>query len=228
MSLSPKFDIRSAALLFAALLSVHTLWVLGSELIRPKLGPETKFPAPVAPEDIDSLRTTSLLAASFGLIRGDLWSVRALVDAANVLGGQDAPEKILTQPQVDGVRAAAERALSLKPLDSRVWLILAALSSQDVLAKEQLKLSYYTGPNDRRVMAYRLKFATLPNALESREVREAVRREIRTILIRAPELKPIIAAAYAGAKSEGRQFIEMIVLEFDPSFMTTLNALRPK
>ena len=227
MPFHPKFTLKIASYTFALLLSIHALWILVTELVRPRFGPETMFPATVSATDINSMRLAANLA---GILRNNLWSNRVMIDAANVLGEQPTKVTPLTQQDVEAVRAAAERALSNSPLDSRVWLVLAILSSrvdkQHEIAKEQLKMSYYTGPNDKAVMGHRLKIAALSQALDNSDLREVVRREIRTILLRAPELRPAITAAYREARPSDRAFIAITISETDPAFAATLRAIR--
>jgi hypothetical protein len=231
MPLSSKFNIPIAALVLALLVGIHTLWVLAAEIARPGLALGSTFPTQVPPQDINSDRLTTEIAASIGLVRGDLWSDRVLVDAANVIGDQDAPATSFTAKDAETVQTAAERALSLRPLDSRVWLVLAALSSSRVgqhdRANRQLKMSYYTGPNDKAVIGHRLEFVMKSHALDDADVRELIRREIRTILLRAPELRPAIAAAYRKAQPQDRKFIEATVSATDPNSVAILQAGRP-
>jgi hypothetical protein len=222
-----KFTLQGASLTLALLLSIHALWILVAELVRPWFGPETMFPATVSATDINSMRLAANVA---GFLRSDLWTERVLVDAANVLGEQPTAANLLTQQNAEAVRTAAERALSNSPLNSRVWLVLATLSSQVArqheMANEQLKMSYYTGPNDKAVMGHRLKFAVRSQALENADLREVVRREIRTILLRAPELRPAITAAYREARPSDREFIATTVSATDPTFAATLRTVR--
>ncbi len=231
MKFSPKFNIQTAALGLALLLGVHTLWVLAAELLRRDVGP--RFPAPIQTQDINSMRLGSELAAWIGFVRGDLWAERVLVDAINFIGDQDIPTKLklFTPSDTERVRKAAEYALSSKPLNSQVWLIFSILSSavdtQHKIANEQMKMSYYTGPNDKAVIGHRLKSVMRLRMLDDLDVREAVRREIRTILLRAPELRPAVTAAYHEAQPRDREFIETTVSATDPKFVAVLRAAQP-
>jgi len=231
MPFSPKFNTKNAALALALLLGIYALWMFVAEFARPGLALESAFPVSIARQDLNAKRLTADIAASIAFVRGDLWSERVLVDAANVIGDQDATAKSLTTEDLETVRTAAERALSSRPLDPRVWLILAALSSgrvgQHERANQQLKMSYYTGPNDKAVIPHRLKFVMNSHALDDADLRELVRREMRTILLRAPELRPAIAAAYRKAQPQDREFIEATVSTTDPSFAAKLRAERP-
>jgi len=228
MPFSPKFNTKNAALVLALLLGIYALWMFIAEFARSGLALESAFPVSIVPQNLNSKRLTADIAASIAFVRGDLWSERVLVDAANVIGDQDATAKLLTTEDAETVRTAAERALSSRPLDPRVWLVLAALSSgraeQHEKANQQLKMSYYTGPNDKAVIPHRLKLVMNSHALDDADLRGVVRREMRTILLRAPELRPAIVAAYRKAQPKDREFIEATVSATDPSFVATLRA----
>ncbi len=227
-----KFDLRSTVLVLAVLLGIHTVWVLTAELARPNIAEDSRFPIIVPAQDINWVRMTSDAAASIGLIRGDLWSERVLVDASNILTYRAAAPTSLTPQEALAAMSAAERALSCRPINSRIWLAIAALSSgvaaQHAKSNEQLKMSYYTGPNDKSVMAHRLKSIVRFQALDDLDLREAVRREIRTILLRVPELRPTVMAAYLEAQPQDREFFETAVSATDPNFAAALRAARPK
>jgi hypothetical protein len=231
MPFSPKFNTKNAALVFALLLGIYAVWMLAAEFARPGLAFESSFPVSVVRQDLNYERLTADIAASIASVRGDLWSERALVDAGNVIGDHDTPAKSLSTEDAEAVRYAAVRALSSRPLDSRIWLVLAALSSERTgdheKANQQLKMSYYTGPNDKAVIGHRLNFVVNSNALDDEDLREMVRREVRTILLRAPELRPAIVAAYHKARPQDREFIEATVSATDPSFVATLRAKQP-
>ncbi len=89
-----------------------------------------------------------------------------------------------------------------------------------------MKMSYYTGPNDKAVIDRRLRSAVRFQALDDADLREVVRREIRTILLRVPELRPAITAAYGAANANDRAFIEATVAATDPNFAASLRAGR--
>lgn len=218
------FNMRSMAIALSLLLGAHALWALIPELIRPSLAPDAKFPATAQEAGSGSHRFTSDFAASAGLIRGDLWAERVYVDAAKVLGDNGAT---LTAQDRQAIRKAATRALSRRPIDPWTWLMLANLTAPSPThnqAAQQLKMSYYTGPNDKGVMKYRLRLAMASQLLDGVELRTAVEREIRTILRRVPELRPMVVDAYRKAQPPGRELIERAAADSDPGFRSTLRA----
>jgi hypothetical protein len=224
MSPFSKLQIRSVALGLALFLAIYSLWALVAEIQRPGYALQPNFPPKIAAEEVSSKRLSANVAASIGLVRGDLWADRVLVDAANVLADQ-APASFGTDAR-EAVQGAAQRALLARPIDSRVWLILAALSADrsPERASQQLKMSYYTGPNDKAVIGYRLAFAAQSRMLDDPDLREAMRREIRTILLRAPDLRPVIVAGYRKAQPKDREFIEKTAGAIDGNFAATLRS----
>ena len=219
-----KFDLRSGGLLFACVLAVYSIWLLATELIRPGLKPELLLATAAQNSMMGSARSS--IAASLGMVRGDLWAERAFIDAARVLGDRSPPNAALPQEEASAIRAAAERAAANAPLSPLVWLILATLTYEAdpglQIAREQLKMSYYTGPNDKGIMDRRLRFAARSRAVDDPDLRNAIRREIRTILLRAPDLRPALVSAYRGALPDARRFIEATVSEVDPRFLFDL------
>ena len=87
---------------------------------------------------------------------------------------------------------------------------------------EALKMSYFTAPNDARLMAVRLDLATSSNALADPDVRELARGDVRLILLRRPELRPAVASAYRHASTLGKAFLDDAIRSVDPSFLAAL------
>jgi hypothetical protein len=138
---------------------------------------------------------------------------------------------VLSTDDQKTIQTAAERALKWEPVNSRLWLVLATLTSsqagQHDRTIQQLKMSYYTGPNDRAVINHRLKLATTARTLDDLELQELVRREVRTVLLRAPELSPAIVSAYQKAQPQDRALIEATVAAVDPTFVAKLKSGTP-
>jgi hypothetical protein len=88
-------------------------------------------------------------------------------------------------------------------------------------------MSYYTSPNDIRLIPLRIQIATRSDSIADEELQNLVGHEIRTIVVRAPTLKPVIATAYRRASPPGRSLIEAKLAEFDPKFLTELRATKP-
>jgi hypothetical protein len=85
---------------------------------------------------------------------------------------------------------------------------------------EALKMSYYTGPSDLRLLPLRLLVATHSQALGDAEVQQLVRRDLRLLLAHGQQLA--IAEAYRGASPVGRRFVEQTLGEIDPAYLGSL------
>jgi hypothetical protein len=224
--MATKFDLRNCALVLAGFVGLYSIWFLAAELLRPRLESELRLLATIPESSIVSIRSATGRAAAVGMIRADLWAERALVDGAKIVDERIMPDDTLSQAQAAETRVSAERAVANGPLFAPVWLVLANLSfkvkEQRHLASDQLKMSYFTGPNDQTIMGRRLSLLSRFATIDDDNLRNAVRREIRTILLRAPDLRQRIIDAHRQAQTEPRKFIEAAVLEVDPVFFASL------
>ena len=219
------FHFRAVVGALAAMIGILALWILIAELLCPRL--------PYFPSDSNeaqalyATRGAAATAAEVGMIRGDLWTVAAIANAAPLLfaATSSSPERAL-QAEVENMRAPARRAARLSPHDSRIWLVLAGidfrLGGDNPKTAEILKLSYYTGPNEFSLMPLRLLLAVQVSVISDEELQSLVALEIRRIVMQRPDLKPAIALAYKSALPKGREVIEATLEEADPSFLATI------
>jgi hypothetical protein len=68
----------------------------------------------------------------------------------------------------------------------------------------------------------RLRVATCSDAINDAELQNLVAREIRLIVTREQNLKPVILATYQNASPSGKRFIETVVGELDSGLMATI------
>ena len=200
---------RRVTLTFAGLLAVLGLWLLLAELTRPAIHG--------LPADADSVaaagkqRWQAALAASFGIVRGDLWADSAFTHA-DLLWNDNESSGWLIQA-LDHARTSLERALDDAPHQSGAWLMLAGLgsrySSLNLNATQALKMSYYTGPSEEDLMLPRLRVAAQSDFLDDVEIREFVTRDLRLLLAR--HQKSAIDDAYNGGSVTGKAFIKQVV-----------------
>jgi len=216
-----RSNIRICVAVFAAILGIEALWILTPELIRPAVPffpTQTTAPNPKA----------AVIAAQIGWLRGDLWADAAVASDAEIL--DVLPRKTGSQMPARFVemRAITDTAAKDAPFDSRVWLLAAALNSRsgqiDRKAANQLKMSFYTSPNDDRLIPLRIRLALQFNFLSDDELQYLIEQQIRTAALHKPELKPAIAAAYQDASPAGQQFIEGKLAEIDPHFLAELRS----
>jgi hypothetical protein len=124
-----------------------------------------------------------------------------------------------------------ERAARLAPYDSRAWLMLAANNAkpgqQPDKALAQIEMSYYTAPNDIRLMPFRIQIAALSSAIIDDELQSLLENDLRTIVLSHPELKQSIAVAYRGASPAGRRFLEAKLADLNAGFLAELQGTKP-
>jgi hypothetical protein len=209
--LSPQIGVafRHIMLLFAVLLGVQCVWLLLAELTRPGIDhlPADAASAAAAAKQ----RGLATAAASFGVIRGDLWAESAFT-YASLLWKDDASGPGLTA-ELDSARGNLKRALDDAPHLSAAWLMLAGLAARypslNVNATQALKTSYYTGPSEQDLMLPRLRVAARSDFLNDAEIREFVSRDVRLLISR--HQKAAIDDAYNGGSPIGQAFIKQVV-----------------
>jgi hypothetical protein len=213
---------RGTVLVFAFVLGCQAAWILVAEFFRPPHSDffATQQTAAVAATD----QNGAALAASIGLIRGDLWSEVALTYLDRFL----TDNRHSTNAQIEQAREVADRALAIAPHNAGVWLVLASINSRfDWLnhkAAAALRMSYYTGANETELIPLRLLLAVRSVALGDSDFQQLMRHDIRTVITRKPELKPAIVAAYRDAAPIGRQLIEDTLEEIDLPLLARLRS----
>jgi hypothetical protein len=209
---------RQLMLIFAIALGLQAIWIVLPELIRPG-----SIPLPLDGQAAASTklqRPRAAWAAAIGFVRGDLWVDSALTYSDLIWTAN--PDKADEQDAL----TTAERGLIYSPYRADAWLLLAALSfrfdwGQSRLAA-LLKMSYYTGPNEIYLVPLRLFVSVSSQALEDVELQEMVRRDIRLIITRKPDLKEFLISAYENASATNRKIIENAVAEVDPQFLRSI------
>lgn len=215
---------RGTALLFACVLAGQAVWLLAAEFSRPALA---QFPADARDAAAATARRqAATLAASMGAIRGDLWAECALTYLGLFWNDDQGKASAQMPGMIAQARAVAIRALTLSPHDARIWLVLASIDSRPDSPNrnpvDALRMSYYTGANEADLIALRLPLAARFDALADDDFRRLVSHDIRIIVTRRPELEPVIRTAYRAAPPSGRQFIEQVLGELDPSLLARL------
>jgi hypothetical protein len=159
-------------------------------------------------------RSDPSIAASVGIVRGDLWLDQGLARSATSITSHT------------GVRPALERAARFSPANSEVWLALALASERfdwlDQRTAAALKMSYYTGFNTAALVAPRLQLLARTDSARDPELGDILRRQIRLIVTRASALNPAITQAYATATPANRQLIEAELRESQPDLLRLL------
>jgi len=207
---------RLATSLFAMLLGVQCVWLLLAELSRPgihRLPTDAASAAAARNKRIDATR-----AAMIGAIRGDLWGETAFT-YADLMWDDGNNGANLVQ-----ARSSLYNALTAAPHQSSIWLLMAGLASRHrvpgIDVKQALKMSYYTGPSELKLMPLRLLIAVRADPFSDIELRDFISREVRVLFTH--QQKSAVVAAYNAASPAGRQFMEKTIAEIDPSAVESL------
>jgi hypothetical protein len=158
--------------------------------------------------------------------RSDLEADLALIAAIRAI--QSGREKATAANSSENTLALTRvrQSLSITPCDAELWLALALLQAQrdprDPVVTEALKMSYFTAPNDARLMPVRLDMATLSDALAYPDVKELVRGDVRLMVTRQPDMRGAVVLAYRRASTLGKAFLEESIQSIDPRFLSTL------
>lgn len=209
--------------IFALILGVSAAWLLAAEFLRASV---PFFPTgQIEIQYASAQRDKAAVAARVGWIRGDLWTDYALSADSRQLSDN------ATSTTNEDAERVSERALTHAPYEARLWLMLSAINAKSGWKERktlsQLKMSYYTAPNDTRLMPLRIATAMQSQAIGDEELQGLVEHELRTIVARRPELKPVLAKVYIGASSAGRHFMEEKLALLDPKFLIELQSKSP-
>ena len=221
MSSRAELWLRTAIFTFAMVLGLQAAWILATELSRRATIID---PASVEEGTGDSpYQIAASRAARFGLVRGDLWAESALSFVNLSPTGFSSTVDLSRSETVENVRTKAKQALRYSPHDARIWLVLATLDSQssarDSRVAASLRMSYYTGANEIELIPLRLLVLARSDALTNDDLKQLVYHDIRNVITRAPQLKYTIITAYREASPVGRQLLNQILAELDPTLL---------
>jgi hypothetical protein len=210
-----------ASLLFGGLiLAFASLWLFSAELFRPTIAPLPSNRE--SAERAAAHRNAALLAARVGWLRGDLWAEAAFTYANLEWSSSGNADAVLLQQ----AKANLTRAVSLLPADSSVWLLLGGLASryhwQSPNAIEALKMSYYTGPEERDLIPLRITLSARLDVGADPELDRLFRQELETVFKSEPNFRAGVVTAYRGGTPQGRLLIEDVAQRYDQSLAQSL------
>jgi hypothetical protein len=217
---------RLTTLVFALLLGAQSAWLLIAEYYRPEI---TKLPTDAAAATAAAgRRGAAASAASIGAIRGELWAELAFTYANLVVGGSASDAASNLPGTFVPARADLDRALDVAPTQSDAWLLRAELGllypASGIDGMQALKMSYYTGPSEERLIPLRLNMAVRVNKFNDIEMSQLVSRDLRLLLAR--KQSAVIVQAYNAASADGKDFIEQSIGDLEPSLLNSLRAAR--
>jgi hypothetical protein len=220
---------RAATLLFAVFLGAQSAWLLIAEYYRPVI---TELPTNAAAATIAARgRSAAALAASIGTIRGELWAEVAFTYANLVVGGSASATESDLPIALVRARTDLDHALGDAPTQSGAWLLRAELALRypalGIDATPALKMSYYTGPSEERLIPLRLSLAMRVNNFNDIEMNQLVSRDLRLLVAR--NQNAVITQAYNAASVDGKDFIAQSIDDLDPSLLNSLrNSAAPQ
>jgi hypothetical protein len=207
---------RTATLSLASFLGLQCVWLLAAEHYRSTLRqlPTTAPAAAAAAKQRDG----AALAASIGLMRGELWAESAfsyanlLFDDPGLSGDTSLAEKLAS------LGPTLQRALDEAPTQSGAWLLRAGLSLRYPIlgfnALDALKMSYYTSPTAPELAPLRLGMTTKLHWSSDVEMRQFVDRDLRMLL--AQKRPRVIAETYDASSQPEREIMEQAVAADQP------------
>lgn len=223
------FWARKTFALFAVALAGQAIWLLLPELSHSQLMlmPLDQEQATVARADQKRINHS----ASLALARGDLWAQSAFTYA-----GQMWADRAIDLDPGDHLSAEALNSLSQSlryaPHRGDIWLMFAAMAPRcgwrGYRTDALLKMSYYTAPNQIRLIPLRLSVSlheARPN--DDSELRDMIRSDIDYLLTRSPSLKPALIAAYNAASKDGKALVEQIVAQVEPTYLDIVRGRYP-
>jgi hypothetical protein len=221
--MKPIWKFRLLALTIVLVVGTVSIANFVAELVRPaRLHMSAMGQSPPNPNVVRA----AALAAKIAPFRGDLRANEAAMRAADVLaskGPSDLPANEVAQ-------TAVRAALRIGPHDARMWLTLALLRAHGNLGEasilEPLKMSYLTGPNQAELIAPRLDLVSGINSISDPDLQELATSDVRAVLTRFAELRPLLVAAYARGSAAGKKLLDDSVKTADPKFIDTLHGAR--
>jgi hypothetical protein len=213
-------------ILLTALALTIGFYAIASAIAEMTALERTAFPADAAKIRSPWAGDVPSLLATLSPFRSELESNNALITALQAIeSGRQKSAAVRSAEHADAL-GRVRQTLSISPYNPELWLALALLQAErdphDPVVVEALKMTYFTAPNDARLMPVRLDIAGRFDALAIPDVKDLVRNDVQLIMTRRPELKPAIVSAYRRASDLGKTFFQDAVQSVDPSFVPTL------
>ncbi|MCI0600302.1 MAG: hypothetical protein L0Y60_12420 [Beijerinckiaceae bacterium] len=222
--------LRRALFAFGVVLGLCGTWMLLPALVGPK---PAGLPLDLnGAEAVAAFRSRAVLAARVSAVRGDLWAEAAFTGAHFMWIDRSANLDPANSKELASVRANAETALSLAPVNGAAWLFLAMLPQsspdRDSRVPAFLEMSYFTAPNDLSLAPLRVIRAATSSALANKDIQVFIKGDIRGLLDLGPDYQQDIIAAYRSAWPQNQPIFEALVAEIDPGMAELLRSGQAK
>lgn len=221
--MKPIWKFRLLTILIVSLVGTVSIADFAAELVRPagQLVPSSNQPPP-SPAAVSA----AALAAKIAPFRGDLKAEDAAMRAALVLASKSPGDLSANQ----AAQIAARNALRIGPHDARMWLTLALLRAHGNLGDQMiigpLKMSYFTGPNQADLLPARVPLVAGISSVNDPDLQELAASDVRAVLSRFSDLRPLLVTAYAQGSAAGKKLLEDSAKTTDPAFAATLRGKR--
>ena len=215
--------LRAIVVGFAVLLAAQSVWLLLPQLTRSGVNqlPIDKTPQNVQPMTVLP-RAGRRCSVSYAAISGR----RQPLPTPTCYGPTHTGANSGTMPALAAAVKSLNRALTDSPHQFGAWLLLADLALQypavGLDPSGPLKMSYYTGPSDRRLVPLRLRISVQLPKFSDVEMRQLVDRDIRLLL--SSKQTSEVTNAYGVASPAAKTFIEQTVKDTDPSALEKVRA----
>ncbi|RXH16934.1 hypothetical protein EAS54_16305 [Bradyrhizobium guangzhouense] len=137
------------------------------------------------------------LAAPIDPVRSEFWLAKGFASLDS-----DRPEE---------AQAALRHSLALSPMNARAWYGYALAAERfdwlNRTSSRALKMSYYTGFNQSDLVEGRLLLLARADTRADPELELLLRRQVRSIILRAPALEPLLERTYFAATEVNREII---------------------
>lgn len=217
--MKPIWKFRLLALPIVLFVGMFSIASLTAELLR-------RYQPPSKPPPASDTASAAALAATIAPFREDLKADAAAAQAAEAMSSNG----LGAAASNEAARSAVKAALKIGPHDARMWLTLSLLQARanlgDALVAESLKMSYLTGPTQAGLIPVRLDLVSRINSLSDPDLQELAASDVRAILTRFANLRPLLVKAYASGSTAGRKFLEDSAKAVDPSFAGKLHDAR--
>src|SRR5260370_26452970 len=213
-------------ILLTALALTIGFYAIASAIAEMTALERTAFPADAAKIRSPWAGDVPSLLATLSPFRSELESNHALITALQAIESDRQKSATVRSAEHADALGRVRQSLSLSPYTPELWLALALLQAQrgphDPVVVEALKMTYFTAPNDARLMPVRLDIAGRFDALAIPDVKDLVRNDVQLIMTRRPELKPAIVSAYRRGAGPRQHFFPIADSLMHPSIPPAL------